>query len=73
MSDLQEEEALRRFLDQLVSNVLGVKLCPELNQQGVVLLHILSCHLGLASNSKDVTESERTNISLCATVIGVKV
>lgn len=43
--NLQEEEALCSLLDQLLGNVLGVKPGPELNQQRVVPLHILGCHL----------------------------
>jgi len=45
--DLQEEEALRRLLDQLIRDILGVKLGPELDQQRVVSLHVLSRHLGI--------------------------
>lgn len=56
ISNLQKEEALRCFLDQFISDILRVKLCPELNQQRTVLLHILSCHLGLASNSIGMSE-----------------
>lgn len=47
MPNLQKEEALCRLLDQFISDILRVKPGPELNQQRVVPLHILSCHLGL--------------------------
>lgn len=46
ISNLQKEEALRCLLDQFICDILRVKLGPELDQQRVVPLHILSCHLG---------------------------
>lgn len=46
--NLQEEEALRGLLDQLLGDVLGVKPGPELYQQRIVPLHVLGCHLGAA-------------------------
>lgn len=60
ISNLQKEEALCCFLDQFISDILGVKLGPELNQQRVVPLHILSCHLGLGSNSRGMPEVRNT-------------
>lgn len=56
ISNLQKEKALCCFLDQFICDILWVKLCPELNQQRVVLLHILSCHLGLVSNSRGMPQ-----------------
>lgn len=56
ISNLKKEEALRCLLDQFISDILRVKLGPELNQQRVVPLHILSCHLGLAPNSRQKPE-----------------
>lgn len=47
--NLQEEEALRGLLDQLLGDVLGEEPGPELNQQRVVPLHVLRCHLGAAA------------------------
>lgn len=45
ISNLQKKEPLSCLLDQLFGDVLGVKLGPELDQQRVVPLHILSSHL----------------------------
>ena len=56
MSNLQKEEPLRCLLDQFISDILGVKLGPELNQQRVVPLHVLSCHLGLEAHSREMPE-----------------
>ncbi len=56
ISNLQKEEALRCLLDQFIGDILRVKLGPELNQQRVVPLHILSCHLGSASQSRGMPE-----------------
>lgn len=47
MSNLQEEETLRCLLDQFISDILRVKLAPELDQQRVVPFHVLRGHLRL--------------------------
>lgn len=52
ISNLQEEETLCCFLNQFIGDILGVKLGPEFDQQRVVPLHILRCHLGLATHSR---------------------
>lgn len=44
-SDLQEEELLSDLLDELLRNILWEELCSELELKGVLLLHILLCHL----------------------------
>lgn len=54
MSNLQEEETLRCFLDQFISDILRVKFAPELDQQRVVPFHILCGHLGLAPHSERI-------------------
>lgn len=54
--NLQKEEALRGLLDQLLGDVLWVEPGPELNQQRVVPLHVLGCHLGAAPRSRGRTE-----------------
>jgi len=56
ISNLEKEETLRCLLDQFICDILGVELGPELNQQRVVPLHILSCHLGLILHSRGVQE-----------------
>lgn len=56
ISNLQKEEALRCLLDQFIGDILRVKPGPELNQQRVVPLHILSCHLGSAPHSRGMPE-----------------
>ena len=60
ISNLQEEEALRCFLDQFISDILRVKLGPELYQQRVVPFHILSCNLGLAQYGNRMPESRNS-------------
>lgn len=56
IANLQKEEALCRLLDQFIGDILGIKLGPKLNQQRVVPLHILSCHLGWNPHSRGMQE-----------------
>ncbi len=56
VSNLQKEETLCCLLDQFIGDILRVKLGSEFNQQRVVPLHILGCHLGLASHSREMPE-----------------